>query len=334
MVRSTSSFCFSICAITVGGYICFLQLIRPEVDSMSLAGCQPHQSCAPLEFRKTFSETKTLCEKCLEDYESCNLEKAECIGQQFSQDKTMQKYSFLLSDYQMMHQSVYSRQGSLTGMQKERIVRIGIHTKPSMIQWKSETGNELSIPPPIEATFETQQDIVHRLQNRDNMLCRERFSVGPYYVQFAFSVGQGIEEHAAIIIEIPSRLYLPHTVLTFLTLVEAEQYSRSRVSLSPTALSIEPNQLDETHEAHRLSRATLGFIESSTKFPCTTNSVGFLGYGPQFMVFFDDSGAEESANNHTCFGRIVRGMSSIKALQSDAANDSTIQVAWSRNLRL
>lgn len=159
-----------------------------------------------------------------------------------------------------------------------------------------------------------------------------RFSVGPYYIQIAFSIGTDEEHTASVIIEIPSRLYLPHTVLTFLTLVEAEDYSGSNVSVSPTALSIEANhQFDEIHEGH----ATLSFIESSAKFPCEKHSVGFLGYGPQFMVFLDDLDEEHNANeNRTCFGRVVRGIESIQILQSDAAKDSGIQVAWSRNLDL
>eukprot|EP00526_Cylindrotheca_closterium_P028762 CAMPEP_0113654938 /NCGR_PEP_ID=MMETSP0017_2-20120614/29424_1 /TAXON_ID=2856 /ORGANISM="Cylindrotheca closterium" /LENGTH=250 /DNA_ID=CAMNT_0000568121 /DNA_START=247 /DNA_END=999 /DNA_ORIENTATION=- /assembly_acc=CAM_ASM_000147 len=248
----------------------------------------------------------------------------------------MQKYSLLLSEYQRMHHSFTSHQGALTRKQEERIDRRRVQTKPSMIEWKHETGNDFSIPPVNPTHLETQQDMIRRVQIRDNILCRERFSVGPYYVQIGFSIEGGEEEHASIIIEVSSRLYLPHTVLSFLALVEAEQYAGFKVYLSPTTLSVEVNEaspLAETHKTPEITGATLSFIESSTKFPCVKHSVGFVGYGPQFVIVLESDG-EQNKEDHTCFGRIVRGLDSLRILQAEAAKGSIIQVVWSRNLHL
>lgn len=173
MVLSIPSLCFGFCLVTIGA-VCFLQFLHPKVEltiSSAGHGCQPRISGDPIECRNSFFEAKRLGEKCLEDYESCNLDKADCLGRQSSQDTSLlEKYSLLLSEYKMMHQSAYGRQGSLTRNQMERIARSDeiLQTKPSMIQWKPESESA------FEATFETQQDLVHRVQNRDNVLCRDR----------------------------------------------------------------------------------------------------------------------------------------------------------------
>ena len=338
MIRSTLSFYFSICVLTVGA-VCFLGMIHPKIDSVISFDCEPHISGAPVGLEKALFETKRIGEECLENYESCAFEKAECLGRQSFQDTTLQKYSVLLSEYKMI------LKGSLSGKTMERIPRPGIDTNPRRFV-KFEKYNGFSISTEFRATYETQQDLVHRVQSRDNILCRERyvptpwtvgvtiadcltdslspdlwrFSVGPYYVKCTFSTGHGSDEQATVIIEIPSRLYLPHTVLTFLTLVDAGQYSASTVTLSPTILSIEANLFDNSRKDHGLTRPVLGFVESSDKFPCKQNSVGFMDYGPHLMIFLENS----DVKNRTCFGRVVRGIESLQIL--DAQKESTTHV--------
>ncbi|KAL3937969.1 MAG: hypothetical protein SGBAC_007030 [Bacillariaceae sp.] len=176
--------------------------------------------------------------------------------------------------------------------------------------------------------------MIHRVQNRDNILCRERFSVGPYYIQFAFSIEGRKKENASIIVEVSSRLDLPHAVLTFLALVEAQHYTGFKVFWSLPALSIavdEANQLDDMFKTPQITGMTQGFIESSPKFPCVKHSVGFLGYGPRFMIVFESDG-EQEISGQTCFGRVVRGINSLQILQTEAARGSNIQVIWSRIL--
>jgi hypothetical protein len=86
----------------------------------------------------------------------------------------LQQYSLQLYEYQRMHHSATNHKGAMTRKQEGRIYRGGIQTKPSMIEWKHETGNDFSMPPVNPTLPETQQDTIHRVQNRDNILCRER----------------------------------------------------------------------------------------------------------------------------------------------------------------
>jgi hypothetical protein len=170
--------------------------------------------------------------------------------------------------------------------------------------------------------------------DRSNFVIRlPRFSVGPYYVQIGFSIEGSKQEHVSVIIEVSSRIYLPHTVLSFLALVETKQYAGFKVCLSPTTLTVEVNEANRFAGTHKITGATLGFIESSTKLPCVKHSVGFVGYGPQFMIVLE-SDRDQKTDDHTCFGQVVRGLDSLRILQAEAAKGSIIQVAWSRSLDL
>lgn len=165
MVRSTASVCSSFCAITAAA-ICVLQCVNRKVDTIwTSSNCQRN---------KILVEKNCLGDNRLEYNESCTFDKAECLGRQSSQDMALQQFSLLLSEYQRMRYGVTNHQELLIRLQEERIDRRRTRRKASMMEWKLDPGNDVSMPHENPTQLVAHQDMIHRVQNRDNILCRER----------------------------------------------------------------------------------------------------------------------------------------------------------------
>lgn len=172
MVRSTASVCSSFYAVTVAA-ICVLQCVNRKVDTIWTSSNCPRNS-TPTELRKILIEKNCLDDNGLEYNDSCTFDKAECLGRQSSQVMLLQQFSLLLSEYQRMRYGVTNHQELLVRLQEERINRRRTRRKPSMMEWKLDPGNDVSMPHENPTQLVAHQDMIHRVQNRDNILCRER----------------------------------------------------------------------------------------------------------------------------------------------------------------
>jgi hypothetical protein len=149
-----------------------------------------------------------------------------------------------------------------------------------------------------------------------------RYGKGPYYVQFTLSFQGETDNASSFVVELPSRKELPHSVFTFLTLVEYSLYhgtafvannnnsDNKNVFDESTSTSMriwtKPSTavtLDQKFRALGFGNTALSFWEESSEaFPCGKHSVGFDGLGPAVEIFLSDN----KASGRTCFGKIVR----------------------------
>lgn len=180
------------------------------------------------------------------------------------------------------------------------------------------------------------ESVRNHLSQRESVQCRQWFETdGPYYVEFQVALlltennddqepEQQQEPEASVVVsfvvELATRKQLPHSVYTFLTLVESGTYNDAAFisySHDQKVLQISgentSNRDLESH-LHRLGfpngvNGVLAFLEESPSLPCQANSIGFVQRGPNLKLFLED-GAEWGADGaeSTCFGRVVRGM--------------------------
>ena len=131
---------------------------------------------------------------------------------------------------------------------------------------------------------------------------------------------------------------MPHSVYTFLSLVESKLFDGfSITSSSADSLQIEPNEkADSTTNnilrAYGYGESALTFMESSSMFPCTEYSVGFVGLGSKLRLSMSED--DGSHDDMACFGSIVRGRSSLSLLQTELLKGSTATIVEMKYLDL
>mmetsp|Transcript_3923 Transcript_3923/g.9525 ORF Transcript_3923/g.9525 Transcript_3923/m.9525 type:complete len:469 (-) Transcript_3923:3883-5289(-) len=216
----------------------------------------------------------------------------------------------------------------------------------------------------INTVQQTASKYTDYIQRRENTLCRQWFDHdGPYHVEF--EVGNGKPEHTmSFVVEISkkARRLLPHTVYTFLTLVESMTYSKSQMSFvgfsnDQKVLEISSNgsvgggDNDGNEMASYLTRlgyyppefstaegsdtSVLKFLEKPGRyseqdgmvydedFLCDQYSFGFIQHGPSLKLFLgDDAEWGNDGSQSICFGKVV-----VQQPQQGQEHDSTAVTA-------
>lgn len=158
----------------------------------------------------------------------------------------------------------------------------------------------------------TSEIMINHVQQRDNVMCRQLFGRGPYYIKFVINLKIEETENFFFVIEISSRKELPHSVYTFLTLVESNLYNDGAAFLSSSRdgyLQIGSNSNGAIGDGITLERklnpmgmsdgTALSFEESSTSK--NTNCVRFIDRGPRLNIFLPP------VKDADCFGQVIRG---------------------------
>jgi cyclophilin family peptidyl-prolyl cis-trans isomerase len=163
-----------------------------------------------------------------------------------------------------------------------------------------------------------------------------RHGKGPYYVEFTLKF-QGHTDSASFVVELPSRKQLPHSVFTFLSLVESNLFDGTAfLSTNDSIMNIGKNPessalLDQKFKALGFGQSALSFIEDSSDFRCESFSVGFVGLGPALELFLSD---DYSSSNRSCFGIVVRGMQTLSRVETTVENGETVDIVEVRHLVL
>ena len=133
-----------------------------------------------------------------------------------------------------------------------------------------------------------------------------------------------------------SRAQLPHSVFTFLSLVESNLFDGFKISASEDSLQIEPDEesaakIVNNFKAFGYGESALSFLETSAMFPCVQHSIGFVGKGPKLRVVM----SEDFGSDMFCFGKVVRGMKPLSLLRAELLKGSAgASVVEMKNLEL
>jgi cyclophilin family peptidyl-prolyl cis-trans isomerase len=160
---------------------------------------------------------------------------------------------------------------------------------------------------------------------------------GPYYLEFhlQFPDGAGTD---SFVVEFPSRKELPHSVFTFIDLVESKLYDDTsilskgdgamRIGASPQHMS----RLSQRYKALGYGKSALSFIESSQSFPCRRHSVGFVGRGPGLEIHTSDHNVHDQ--DRTCLGRVVHGMNVLARVEALIEHGEVVDIAQVRHAQI
>jgi hypothetical protein len=167
-----------------------------------------------------------------------------------------------------------------------------------------------------------------------------RYKVGPYYVHFTFSIEKH-DNQSTFVVELPSRTRLPHSVFTFLSLIDKKLYNGFSVSSLSNHLSIEleahsevGSSLSNNYKSLGFDESALSFMETSSMFRCVQHSIGFVGYGPALRVVMASDGNTDTNEDNICFGRVVRGIKTLSLLQLELERGSSVHIVEAKYLEL
>lgn len=154
--------------------------------------------------------------------------------------------------------------------------------------------------------------------------CYSSYGDGPYYVQVTATVSDATP--LIFIIELASRRDMPHTVYTFVSLVNYGMLNNSAMATAGDGtLRV---AVDGDSDTFATKRQAVGwaelpiimFEEASPAFPCEEGSVKFDSAGPSLMLFLSSS--QEAAS---CFGKIVKGVENVHVMQERLSSGNAIE---------
>ena len=176
---------------------------------------------------------------------------------------------------------------------------------------------------------------------------RFRYGSGPFYIQFFVKFpgyAYKASDKDSFVVELPSLWELPHSVHTFLELVESKLYDGSTIASSSnnSILSIGGNTNASTKLERQFKKygyhddSVLYFEESSMTYPCLTkHSIGFTDHGPGLDIYMADN-AVSGNEAKTCLGRVVRGMKTLGRIETvtKTAGGQTVDIMEVKYLKL
>jgi cyclophilin family peptidyl-prolyl cis-trans isomerase len=192
--------------------------------------------------------------------------------------------------------------------------------------------------PPIFLPFHKNDE-----NNNNNSNHNNRHGKGPFYAQF-FLKFVGSTDLESFVVEFPSLRELPHSVYTFLDLIESKLYDGTaflfsangvlRIGGSPSASN--SARLAQRYKTHGYDESALLFVEVSNTYYCRKHSVGFVGRGPGLALYLSSSDSETQGREapKTCLGRVVRGMKTLSHVEAAIDKGQVVDIVEVKHLKL
>lgn len=161
----------------------------------------------------------------------------------------------------------------------------------------------------------------------------QRFGEGPYEVEFLLSTESTTETvaHETFRVELLRSKDMPHTVLTFLSLVELRLYDGTTIAgtdgtvisggIPKQAQTRAQSYLMRMYVEHGFGFSPLVIEETSPTMPCMAHTFGFTERGPGFIIPLESMSKNESPS---CPGRISSGRDVLERLARDRESQLTI----------
>jgi cyclophilin family peptidyl-prolyl cis-trans isomerase len=177
------------------------------------------------------------------------------------------------------------------------------------------------------------------IRRRSAVMVTQTFGAPPYVVVFVVRTSNKPSSSFSFEIELSSLNEMPHTIYTFLSLVQAGLYlgtSMQRKQDTKVLVGGHPSSCTQKQVQSKLMRqyAELGFnaadpllfTERSTR-PCgTEKGFGLRNRGPDLELWLWDEEHNETAHPHTCPGRIVSGYESLVQYAQDASKREPLSI--------
>jgi hypothetical protein len=169
-------------------------------------------------------------------------------------------------------------------------------------------------------------DGMHQLQaalrRRNTAQCLTTHGEGPYRVEFTLDM-PGIED-ATFQVEFGDLRDMPHTIWTFLSLVDVGLYDGTTLgAIDDEVTGGDPlsgtkkiqSLLTRQYAEHGHGSDPLMFEENSPRAPCSQFTFGILGKGPQISIPMIGDSPVGKFISRSCPGTIVHGKDTLKRLE-------------------
>jgi hypothetical protein len=155
-------------------------------------------------------------------------------------------------------------------------------------------------------------------------------------VQFSAKVRGNPESTVwTFVVEVASRVDMPHSAFTFLSLVSYEVYDgHTFTAQDKKIMTLAPKKdYEEIVEQKRrilgMQESILMFNEFTPRFPCEDLTLGFKGLGPTLEIHLS-----ASENDQSCFGKIIRGGESLKLIRDLASRGTAVDIVEVQHLAI
>jgi hypothetical protein len=161
------------------------------------------------------------------------------------------------------------------------------------------------------------------------LLSPSRYGDGPYYVQFTLMF-EGQADTAQFMVEVSTRNSLPHSVFSFLTMVDFLVYDGIDFLSTKSVIHIGSNA-EQLQAFGFTGNQALSLVEDSSEAPCGAYSVGFVGMGPQLKIIMTSDSSKHGSR--ACFGKVVaQGRQTLSRVQAAVRTGTNVEIMHVRQV--
>lgn len=253
------------------------------------------------------------------------LEKSTAAGTLLKEEITELKLRVEQSDQAMTNTKRWATKQQ--GMLKEQLALTKTMMQERMDEiemLKRSDGSACGVAAYNSGTTTTEEDLIQlqaAIRRRSAAQATQRFGEPPYRVQFLLATHYNQSSTSTFEVEFGAIQEMPHTVFTFLNLVEEGLYLGTSIILSSDGLKVSGGNPKDSMQKHAPSKhlrryAELGYGSEPLLFsevslaPCDGFSFGITGRGPNFAILLEESPSEP----FSCPGRVADGRDALLAL--------------------
>lgn len=159
---------------------------------------------------------------------------------------------------------------------------------------------------------------------------------GPFLIELYLKFG-ATDDKGYMMIEVPSLKDLPHSVSTFIDMVEAKVYDNTMIVGKNGKLQIEtlpsnPDalQLGNVKRVLGFSDNAVLFNEQSHKYPCKPNWIGYVDLGPTIEIYASDKSNDSSIS---CFGQVIQGLKFVELTRAATNKGQSVELVMAKLLQ-
>lgn len=154
----------------------------------------------------------------------------------------------------------------------------------------------------------------------------------PYNIQFQIAI-EGDDNNdggATFTVEVSALESLPHSVYTFLSLVDHGVYNDAGFLSTQSIIHVDSDE----NEIAKMGYAAnaLSLVESSTLGPCTPYSVGFVGATGGLKIIMTNDVSKHGSL--ACFGKITQGRQTVSRIQRAAKEGKSVVISNTKQIQV
>lgn len=136
--------------------------------------------------------------------------------------------------------------------------------------------------------------------------------------------GNSSDDPSSFVIEVPTLGQLPHSVFSFMTLVDHGVYKGAEFLSTQSIIHLDSDEESVGQLGYATSALSLAETSTETSLTCSPYSVGFVGANGGLKIIMTNDASKHGTL--ACFGRIAQGRQTVSRIQHAGREGKTMAI--------